>query len=136
MFAPHIIASLLLALPCPASGMPQPEWKTVRVEGIRVACVGRFDESLQQHIVKAHPWIHSVRLHIIHPVANQPKRQTVAGSEFLIGNAATLEFEIDLDRSDEELATLLMESGRYAGVENWVLVRRVPFAELVRRPGD
>lgn len=112
----------------PSSGFQSPPTKVVVVEGPAVACVGRFTDSLREHIVGKHDWIHSVQIEFVDSDPNESAEPSNRGWQ-QNGKTMRLKFELDATRQPGELARLLVQSRRYVGTEDWFIVQRIPLSE-------
>lgn len=99
--------------------------QAVTIECPEITCRSRFSESLQEHIVDKHEWIHSFEATYPETVSQEEDRLNPSW-----GDTARLVFKIDTDRSPKELAKVLADSGYYYGTENWTLIERTRFSDL------
>lgn len=138
MFAPSLTIGLLCVLTPLAAQPEKGGFQTVVIEAPGITCMGRFTDSLNQHIVQQHSWVDSVRIGYApdQPRRRQGNQKLISGTDMLLsGRMSVLRFEIDKQVAPQQLAQLLKSCGYY-NTKRWMLVSRVPFSTIDPSPGS
>ena len=135
MFASSLTVGVFCALLPQVAQVRDVDRQTVVIEAPGISCMGRFTDSVNQHIVKKHDWVHGVSIRYatdrpVRPRRLQGHQKFVGANEpLLIGGLAIVRFEIDKNVAPNRLAALLKSSGYY-NTDGWTLIERVPFSAI------